>query len=141
MCFRKAKTYPGDVAPLRRFENVSPGFLHTTGARLIAGRELRGRISTISDPMVMISGNLAREFWGARLAALGKRLRQYPHTPWQEVIGVVEDVRQNGIQEKAPEIVYWPVFERNPLLPITARCDARGDIRDPQRACRHGEAF
>ena len=28
--------------------------------------------------------------------------------PWHEVIGVVQDVRENGVQEKAPEIVYWP---------------------------------
>jgi len=27
--------------------------------------------------------------------------------PWHEVIGVVQDVRENGVQEKAPEIVYW----------------------------------
>jgi ABC-type antimicrobial peptide transport system permease subunit len=31
----------------------------------------------------------------------------------QEVIGVVEDVRQNGIQEKAPEVVYWPILMRS----------------------------
>jgi ABC-type antimicrobial peptide transport system permease subunit len=28
--------------------------------------------------------------------------------PWHEVVGVVEDVRENGVQEKAPAIVYWP---------------------------------
>jgi ABC-type antimicrobial peptide transport system permease subunit len=30
---------------------------------------------------------------------------------------VVQDVRQNGIQEKAPEIVYWPTLMRNPFDP------------------------
>jgi ABC-type antimicrobial peptide transport system permease subunit len=67
--------------------------------------------------MVMISENLAREFWGAPSAALGKRLRQYPSMPWQQVIGVVQDVRQNGIQEKAPDIVYWPLLMRNFFVP------------------------
>jgi ABC-type antimicrobial peptide transport system permease subunit len=33
------------------------------------------------------------------------------------VIGVVQDVRQNGIQEKAPEIVYWPAQRPNPFVP------------------------
>jgi ABC-type antimicrobial peptide transport system permease subunit len=37
--------------------------------------------------------------------------------PWQEVIGVVQNVRQNGIQERAPEIVYWPALMRNPFVP------------------------
>ena len=114
--FAEGKTYPGEVAPLRRFEVVSPGFLHTTGARLVAGRELTWTDLYGFRPMVLISENLAREFWGTASAAIGKRLRQYPSMPWQEVIGVVQDVRQNGIQEKAPEIVYWPVL-RNSFVP------------------------
>ena len=113
--FPEGKTYPGNVAPLRRFENVSPGFLHTTGARLIAGRELTWTDVYDLRPMVMISENLAREFWGTPSAAVGKRLRQYPNMPWQEVIGVVQDVRQNGIQEKAPDIVYWPAHDAQPV--------------------------
>jgi hypothetical protein len=115
--FPEGKVYPGNVAPLRRFENVSPGFLHTTGARLMAGRELTWTDLYDLRPMVMISENLAREFWGTPSAAVGKRLRQYPSLPWQEVIGVVQDVRQNGIPENAPEIVYWPALMRNSFVP------------------------
>jgi predicted permease len=115
--FPEGKVYPGNVAPLRRFENISPGFLRTTGARLIAGRELTWTDVYGLRPMVLISENLAREFWGSASAAVGKRLRWYPNQPWQEVIGVVQDVRQNGIQEKAPDIVYWPALMRNPFVP------------------------
>ena len=114
--FPEGKTYPGNVAPLRRFENISPGFLHTNGTRLVAGREFTWTDVYGLRPMVMLSENLAREFWGTPSAAVGKRLRQYPFTPWQEVIGVVQDVRQNGIQEKAPDIVYWPVLMRNSFV-------------------------
>lgn len=115
--FAESKTYPGGIAPLRRFENVSPGFVRTLGARLIAGREFTWTDVYNLRPMVMISENLAREFWGTPSAAVGKRLRQYPSMPWQEVIGVVQDIRQNGIQEKAPAIVYWPVLMRNFFVP------------------------
>jgi predicted permease len=114
--FPEGKQYLGNVAPLRRFENVSPGFLHTTGARLIAGRELTWTDVYDLRPMVMISEGLAREFWGTPSAALGKRLRWYSNTSWQEVIGVVQDVRQNGIQEKAPDIVYWPAMMPDPFV-------------------------
>jgi len=118
--FPEGKIYPGDVAPLRRFENVSPGFLHTLGARLIAGREFTWTDVYDLRPAVMISEKLAREVWGTASAAVGKRLRQYPNTPWQEVIGVVQDVRQNGIQEMAPTIVYWPVLMGNLFVPTGA---------------------
>ena len=42
---------------------------------------------------MIVSENFARESWGSASAAVGKRLRQFTNTPWQEVIGVVEDVR------------------------------------------------
>jgi predicted permease len=111
--FPEGKEYPDNVAPLRRFENIAPGFVHATGTRLVAGRELTWTDIYGLRPMVLLSENLAREFWGSAPAAIGKRLRQYPFMPWMEVIGVVQDVRQNGIQEKAPEIVYWPIQTRN----------------------------
>ena len=111
--FPEGKVYAGNVAPLRRFENVSPGFLSTTGARLIAGREFTWTDVYDLRPMVMVSESLAREFWGSPGAAVGKRLRW--SKPWQEVIGVVQDVRQNGIQEKAPDIVYWPAMMPDPF--------------------------
>jgi predicted permease len=115
--FAEGKEYPGGVAPLRRFENASPGFLHTMGTRLISGREFSWTDLYDLLPVVMVSENLAREFWGTPSAAVGKRLREYPGMPWQEVIGVVQNVRQNGIQEKAPDIVYWPALMRNPFVP------------------------
>lgn len=115
--FPEGKVYPGDVAPLRRFEDVSPGFVHTTGARLLAGREFTWTDLYGLRPVVMVSESLAREFWGTPSAAVGKRLRWYRFTPWQEVIGVVQGVRQNGIQEKAPDIVYWPAMRPDPFAP------------------------
>jgi predicted permease len=105
--FIEGKTM-GEVAPLRRFKFVSPGYFQTTGTKLIAGRELTWTELYGLRPVVIISEDLARESWGSPSAALGKRLRQYPDMPWHEVIGVVENVRENGVQDKAPAIVYWP---------------------------------
>jgi ABC-type antimicrobial peptide transport system permease subunit len=59
----------------------------------------------------MISENLARELWGSPATALGKRIRGIGPV-WYEVIGVVQDVRDNGLAAPPPAIVYWPVFRR-----------------------------
>jgi hypothetical protein len=48
--------------------------------------------------------------WGTPSAALGKRIRYLPDLPWHEVIGVVQDVRENGVYEAAPPTVYWPTM-------------------------------
>ncbi|MFZ0885097.1 MAG: hypothetical protein WAN14_16970 [Candidatus Acidiferrales bacterium] len=44
--------------------------------------------------------------------------------PWHEVIGVVQDVRENGVQEKAPETVYWPSLLSEFHGAGSAPCDA-----------------
>jgi predicted permease len=114
--FAQDHTYSeGQLAPIRRFKFITPGFVETLGTPLIAGRELTWTEVYGRRPVVMISENLAREMWGTPSAAIGKRLREFPNTPWYDVIGVVQDVRENGVQEKAPEIVYWS------SLPVDSR--------------------
>ena len=107
--FAQDKTYPDDVMPpLRLYKYISPGFLRTAGTRLIAGREFTWDEVYGLRPVVMISENLAREMWGTPSAAIGKQLREFSSMPWHEVIGVIQDVRERGVQENAPPIVYWP---------------------------------
>lgn len=107
--FAKDKTYAADVMyPLRLYKYISPGFLQTAGTRLIAGREFTWQDIYGLRPVIMVSENFARETWGSPSAAIGKQLREFPSMPWREVIGVIQDVRERGVQEKAPEIVYWP---------------------------------
>jgi predicted permease len=96
--------------PVRLFKYASPGFFQTAGTRLLAGREITWTEVYALRPVVTISENLARELWGTARAAVGKRLRQSPSMPWHEVIGVVQDVRENGFFQPAPAIVYWPTM-------------------------------
>ncbi|MGB7283506.1 MAG: ABC transporter permease [Candidatus Acidiferrum sp.] len=107
--FAQDKIYPGGVMPpLRLYKYISPGFLRTAGTRLIAGREFTWDEVYGLRPVVMVSENLARELWGTPTAAIGKQLREFSQMPWHEVVGVIQDVREKGVQEKAPAIVYWP---------------------------------
>ncbi|HKV63946.1 MAG TPA: ABC transporter permease [Candidatus Acidoferrum sp.] len=107
--FAQDKTYPDDVIPpLRLYKHISPGFLRTAGTRLIAGREFTWNEVYGLQPVVMISENLAKEMWGTPAAAIGKQLREFSAMPWHEVIGVIQDVRERGVQENAPAIIYWP---------------------------------
>jgi len=113
----EGKGYEGGEPPLRLFNFVSPAYFNAMGTRLVAGRDFTW--SDIYDlrPRVIVSENFARESWGSASAAMGKRLRQFSNLPWQEVIGVVEDVRVHGVDEKAPAIVYWPAMLNDPYTP------------------------
>jgi hypothetical protein len=102
---------PGsDNPPLRVFKYASPGFFHTAGTRVVAGREITWTEVYGLRPLVLISENLARELWGTPAAAVGKRLRQDAGMPWHEVIGVVQDVHETALYQPAPAIVYWPTM-------------------------------
>jgi predicted permease len=101
----------GDTPPMRVFKSVSPRVFQTTGTRLLAGRDFTWTDLYGHRPVAIISEKLAREQWNSPSAAIGRRIStSLPTSPWREVIGVVEDVHYNGVQEPAPAIVYWPSF-------------------------------
>jgi putative ABC transport system permease protein len=101
---------PGKIPPLRRFKFISPGYFRATGTPFITGRDISWFDVFDDRPVAVISENLAREMWGEPAAALGKRIKVAPVDLWREVVGVVGDVRDNGVQEPAPTIVYWPTM-------------------------------
>jgi putative ABC transport system permease protein len=96
--------------PARIFKYASPGFFSTQGTPLIAGRDYSWTDIYGLRPHAIVSENLARELWGSPSAALGKRFNLGPDSHWTEIIGVVRDVREKGVQSPAPATVYWPVF-------------------------------
>ena len=110
----EGKTYDGGEPPLRLYNYVSPGFFRAMGTRLIAGRDFSWADIYGFHQYVIISEAFARDGWGSAAAAVGQRVRQFDDKPWQEVIGVVEDVRQHGVQEVAPLTVYWPAMLNDP---------------------------
>ena len=99
----------GSMPPLRRFKWIGPGYVETMGNRLIAGRLLTWDDAYERRQVVVISENLAREFFGWPSAALGKRIRNSPSNPWREVVGVVGNERDDGLAQAPPSIVYWPL--------------------------------
>jgi predicted permease len=129
------KNYEGKDPPLRLLNYTSPNYFHTMGTRLIAGREFNWDDIYGSRPVAVISENLAREAWGNPSSAIGKRVRQF--TSWHQVVGVVEDVHQTGVDKKSPSVVYWPTMMSDYLdadapgvtrsVTFAIRCDRAGN--------------
>jgi predicted permease len=115
LIYVEGKTYAGDP-PIRFYNYVSPGYLHALGTRLIAGRDFTWQETYELRPKLIVSENLAREEWGSAGAAIGKRLRETPSEPWYEVVGVVQDVHYDGVDQAAPAVVYWPALIHNPWM-------------------------
>ncbi|MGH9659551.1 MAG: FtsX-like permease family protein, partial [Bryobacteraceae bacterium] len=101
------------LPPIRRFKHISPGFLHTMGNPIVAGRDLTWTDVFEMRPVVLVSENFAREYWSSPAAAIGRRIRENPKGPWREIVGVAGNERDNGADQKAPAIVYWPMMKGN----------------------------
>lgn len=108
------KNYNKQEPPLYLYNYIAPGFLNALGTRLVAGRDFTWTDLYDLRPRVLVSEAFARQAWGSSAAAVGKRVRQFESKPWQEVIGVVEDVRQHGVDKDAPATVYWPAMLDDP---------------------------
>jgi predicted permease len=98
----------GEIPPRARYGFLGPGFLKTQGTPLVAGREYTWNDIYNEPPLIMVSENFARQNWGNPADALGKKVRSLKD--WREIIGVVGDVHQDGVDKEAPITVYWPIL-------------------------------
>jgi len=112
------------LPPLRLFKFVSPGFMKTIGGMLIAGRDVTWTDAYEQRPVAMVSESLARELWNEPAAALGKHVRPYQNGAWREVVGVLSDMRDDGLNKKAATAVYWPLLTK----PFTETPEARPQL-------------
>jgi predicted permease len=109
--FAEDRSYrPGELAPIRRFKWISPGFFAAMGTPLVAGRDLTWTDIYNKTPVGLISENMARELWQSPAAALGKRVRVGNTDDWREIIGVVTDVYDDGVNKEAAKTAYWPIL-------------------------------
>jgi len=101
----------GRVPPLRQIRRIAPGYFKTMGTRVVAGRDFSWTDLYDGRRVAIVSENLAREWWGDPGAALGKRIREVGAAdPWREIVGVVENVYDDGVHVKPPEFAYWPAL-------------------------------
>jgi predicted permease len=108
--FAKERAYAPNELPLCRYEFAAPGFFKTLGAPLVTGRDFTWSDIYNKLPVAIVSEKFAREYWRDPASALGKQIRVSPNGDWREVVGIVGDVRQDGVDKEAPTTVYWPIL-------------------------------
>ena len=128
---------PRDKLPAAAFVPVSAGYFDTMGIRLLRGRGFDSRDSSKSAPVVVINESLARTLWPGE-EAVGKRLKQgWPegNGAWRGVIGVVNDVKLEGVDQDTPMQAFLPLtHEPTRSVAIVARTSV-----DPMHAARDVE--
>jgi predicted permease len=102
-------TPSGQLAPIRRYMWVAPGWFETMGTPIVAGRDITQQDLQARAPVVVLSESLAREYWGDARSAIGRRVRNVEGRPWREVVGVARDISHEGVDQPPPATAYWPL--------------------------------
>ncbi len=131
----------GDRPPAPRAEQpsaswnaVTPHFFSTFGVRVLQGRALTDADRGAAPNIVVVNHSFARRHW-PQGSAVGQRIKQgFPEsdTPWREIVGVVNDVKLDGVAADTPDQVYTPLSQDSPRsVAIVARTaiDPEGVLR------------
>ena len=97
-----------DPVPLRA---VMPDFFRTLGIPVLRGRTIEPTDRQGAPPVVMLNESLAKRFWSD--GAVGRRISFVGQEgPWYEVVGIVGDTRDAGLDQPPPPAVYVPFTQR-----------------------------
>ena len=128
--------------PVNDIARITPDYFRTMGVRL-----LRGRAFTWQDdekaPLVAIVDETFANTWFANQDPIGRRLkinpghvpRGMPSPPWVTVVGVVNHVKNYGIDQESRVEVYLP-FMQSTLTQMNLVVKGRGDAAAMGHAMR-----
>lgn len=120
----------GSDPPHCYYKGIAGDYFGTMGIPLLAGRAITWDDITTRRAVGVVTENIAREYWGNPGEALGKRIRHNPGDPWREIVGVVGNVRDEGLSDEPPSVVYWPMAVENFMgWPLWVRRDIAYVIR------------
>ena len=128
-----------EMTRVHRFKWISEGYFETMRNPLRVGRGITWSDVHEARKVVVVTEDLASEYWGAPELAIGKRVRQAPDEPWREIVGVVGSVRDDGLGEPTTSTVFWPLvveqFWDRECSPAGASATRSGRAECTSRGC------
>jgi predicted permease len=117
----------GTQAPWTQINIVMPGYFRTMGIRLLSGRYFSDEDGTGSAPVVVVNEAMAMTI--AKDHVSGQPIYvQYAPEPKMQIIGVVADVKQSGLEQHAMPEVYIPATQAAmPALDFVVRTSGTPD--------------
>jgi predicted permease len=119
-----------------RYHFITPGYLHSTGVPLVAGRDVIVSDTKNAPFVILINESAARKYWTSAQAAVGAQVDL-----WGEkriVAGVVGDVRDMPWHDRAVPALYFPVsqtwYSQPMLLVARTNVDPTSTVETIRRA-------
>ena len=106
--------FTGRGSALAKICIISPGYAEAIGMRLLQGRCFQESDGATGEPVVMVDRALAHRHWPNQ-SAVGKRLRfgrPEDKQPWMRIVGVVDTVKHERLDEDPVAHLYIPYAQR-----------------------------
>jgi predicted permease len=104
----------GQLPPIRRFKWVGAGYFRTMQIPILAGRAIDFRDSYDLNKVAVVTESFTREYWDTPAEAIGQRIGTgLSAGNWHEIVGVVGNVRDDGLDQEPTAVIYWPMMQRN----------------------------
>jgi predicted permease len=120
---------PLNQSPLSHVASASPAFFATLGIPVMEGREFNASDAVIDPRTVIVNQAMARREWPGQ-SAVGQRLSFGPgedgQPEWLEVVGVVGNVRQYGVDQE-PVPTTYVTHSASPTQPLTVMIRAAAE--------------
>ena len=101
------QTQDGPIQNVDFYQAVSKDYFATMGIRLMDGRWFDARDVQGAPDAVIINKTMATTFW-PRQNPIGRRLRPGGSKNWSTIIGMVDDVKNAGLDRPAGTELYLP---------------------------------
>ena len=102
------------------YRMVSPGYFKTMGITMLRGRTFTDQEGKQAPPAAIINEKLARRFFPAEDPTT-KRIRLREDRPWLQIVGVVPDIKNQGLFADTNQEMYFPYGESSSGLPVATR--------------------
>ena len=91
---------------------ISPDYFKLMQSPLVRGRSFTEGDEDGKQPVVIIDETTARKYWPGR-DPLGRRIRfgQDPTKPWMTVVGIVKDIKSDGLDIDGVPHIYVSVYQ------------------------------
>src|SRR6266851_5208917 len=96
-----------DSRPVAEFNVISPGYLQVLGIPLRSGRNFDRRDRPESPKVAIINQSLARHHWRDD-DPVGHRISLDGGKTWTQIIGVIGDVHEHGLDQPPSDLIYLP---------------------------------
>jgi predicted permease len=121
--------------------SVTPEYFKVLQAPLVRGRYFAEDDEPGKQPVVIIDETTARTFWpdrdpiGRRLSIKSTvRLRSAANPPWSTVVGVIKDIKNDGLDQSGAPHIYSPIYQFPGIrsLSVTVRTSLSATSLEPQ---------